>query len=290
MLTKASALDYATAWSDPPSGGSGSLYCRRDDLVAPLSARYAIQLSATPIAHSLSIVRVREGAPRFLLLDELSLSDKSITLRDAALADDVYSVSYWATTAPSASILDPASAVIWAASDAHAFIVIQNSGSTATTSGSVGPYSVRATRSMTIPSYWETVYQYIGDLGSGDAASYLGAGIATAQALLNHYVGQTTASCSGPYALNGGCYYNAAPVAMLTALASGQRIGHAFDPSTGTYQITLNGMQWTTVTTGLVGAFYPMATLGKNTQSMMAYFDPATLLWSPPAGHHPGVA
>ena len=149
----------------------------------------------------------------------------------------------------------------------------------------------RANRAIHSASYWETIYNssgyaYFNQSGISkltwdvnvDNAGYLGSGSGA------------TKSASGPQSIQGDCYYNNVKVATLTPISgTGGRVGHAFDPSTGTYKITINGSTWTTIATGLTGDWYPTFEFHDNTQTQTGVFDPASLAWSPPAGHAAGV-
>ncbi len=278
-------------WYAQPSGGGSSLALSATQLVGG-AASIKLSFAAAAIADSVRLVRwdvSYELSYELLLNTDYRLLDaQSLLLKHGLLPSDVFLVQYWArqSATPAATVFSAlSSSVAWNPADKSASIALSaNNTLAAGQSGVRG--NVRATHAITVPSYWETI-GFFTTIG-GD----LVAGMALAAMPLSDWLGQTANSVSGPYVSTGNCYYNGTIQINLGALPSGQRIGHAYDPVSGTYRVTLNGATWITVnkTGGLSGTFYPAATLNSVVQSMLFVANPADMFWSPPPGHTAGVS
>jgi len=287
VLTKTSGADYATGWQTPAAAGGGSSLALSSTQLTGGAASIKLALAAAAIAGSVRLVRWRSGVSYEMLQSvDYKLQDaQNLLLKLGASSDDVVLAQYWsaqASTPAATAFAALTSAVTWSPTDKAASIVLSGNNNLAGQSGS--RCSVRANQAITVPSYWETV-SFFSPFGTD-----LVAGIALAAMPLTDWLGQTAQSASGPYASSGRCYYGGSIVATMTPLASGQRIGHAYHPSTGVYKVTPDGTTWVTVSTGLSGTFYPAATVAAAAQSLLAVFNPADMWWTPPAGHTAGVS
>ncbi len=275
-------------WYAQASGGS-SLTVSSTQLTGG-AASIKLALAAAAIAGSVRLVRWRSGVSYEMLQSvDYKLQDaQSVLLRLGTSSNDVVLAQYWAaqasTPAATAFAALSSSAVAWNPADKSASIALSaNNTLAAGQSGVRG--NVRATHAITVPSYWETIGFFT--TSGGD----LVAGMALAAMSLSDWLGQTANSVSGPYVSTGNCYYNGTIQINLGALPSGQRIGHAYDPVSGTYKVTLDGASWITVNkAGLSGTFYPAAHLNSVAQSMLFVANPADMFWSPPPGHTAGVS
>jgi hypothetical protein len=287
VLTKTSNADHVAAWQTPAAGGGASL-ALSSTLFQTSPVAIKLALAAAAIDGSVRLMRWRDGVSYEMLqeIDYRLLTAQSVQLKSGALATDAYRVQYFAaqSTAPAASTFaDLSSSVTWNPADKGASIVLSGNN---TVAGQVtSRCSVRANQAITTPSYWETVYFFAVNGGTD-----LSAGIALAAMALTEWLGQTTNSVSGPYASSGNYYYGGANQGFLAAPGIGQRLGHAYNPSTGTYKLTFNGSTWLTLKTGLTGTFYPAGTINYVSQSLLLVANPADMLWSPPAGHSAGVS
>jgi hypothetical protein len=289
-------MDYGTdasgtkGWYARPAGGGGggASLALSSTVFATSPVAIKIALAVAAISGSVRLVRWRDGVSYEMLVDaDYKLpTTQSVQFKSGPLATDTYLLQYFAaqTDTPAASAFSAlSSTVAWNPADKGASIVLSGNN---TVAGQVtSRCSVRANQAITTPSYWETVYFFAANGGTD-----LSAGIALAAMALTEWLGQTTNSVSGPYASSGNFYYGGANQGFLAAPGIGQRLGHAYNPSTGTYKITFNGTTWLTLKTGLTGTFYPAGTINYASQSLMLVCNPSDMWWSPPAGHNAGVS
>lgn len=290
VLTKNGSADYAASWQTPAAGGGGSSLALSSTQLTGGAASIKLALAAAAIAGSVRLVRWRSGSSYELLLnaDYKLLDTQNVLLKHGLLPSDVLLVQYWAgqTATPAATAFSAlSSTVAWNPADKSASIILSANNTVA--EQTTVRCSVRANRAISTPSYWETAYFF--STAPGGAID-LAAGIALAAMPLADWLGQTANSVSGPYASSGNCYYNSTNHCALGVLSGGQRIGHAYNPVSGTYKVTLDGVVWTNVKVGLSGTFYPAATLNSAAQSMLFVANPADMWWAPPSGHTAGIS
>lgn len=132
--------------------------------------------------------------------------------------------------------------------------------------------------------YWESTATY------SVGAESVEAGIANSSANLSYFCGKDTNSAGGPYYGDGACYYNnSLQYTVPGGVASGHVCGHRYDSSTGTYDITVDGVTWVTIHTGFSGAFAPAIDVARSTSSITMNFGASPFTYAVPAGYQAGV-
>lgn len=181
----------------------------------------------------------------------------------------------------------------WNPADAHPDIVLSSDLLTATrstTSQAAWDWrGVRGTISVSAGKwYWETTINFTGGADVGSGATYGMNPLNVSPATYEGLVGPDKA---------GNCYWNGITEATAGAIASGTVIRHLADFDQESYQVSINGGAWISVSESseygpLPNRLWPIASLyqpADATASVTANFGAAPFAYSVPAGFNPGI-